>query len=177
MELLDDLASAAILALVEFVKEWDLAKVVSLFYVEYRRAANRLMREVLLNWTRPVCVTKKHCKYPVQSWERRVQAKKMAPESLRYLELVTEPEDELSEMTTEPRVIAEVDAKADVGVMLGVLPPRERDLVERHHGLGGRAPEVLQAIAVNSGCKPSSVWWVHYQAMNRMRDWASLQTV
>ena len=74
-----------------------------------------------------------------------------------------------------PDSVPEGDLVASLGDAMSSLPPRERLILERRFGLGGREPETLGQIAVGLGITAERVRQLQNAAIGRLKKPSSLQ--
>jgi RNA polymerase sigma factor (sigma-70 family) len=82
-------------------------------------------------------------------------------------------EDEKS--VAVPDSVPEGDLGASLGDAMSSLPPRERMILERRFGLGGREPETLGQIAVGLGITAERVRQLQNAAIGRLKKPSSMQ--
>jgi RNA polymerase sigma factor (sigma-70 family) len=74
-----------------------------------------------------------------------------------------------------PDSVPEGDLRASLGDAMSSLPPRERMILERRFGLGGREPETLGQIAVGLGITAERVRQLQNAAIGRLKKPGNMQ--
>jgi hypothetical protein len=169
--LTDDCVDAALLELVECAGRWDCSRH-NWFVYYFKRLARRKIRRVIFSLTLPFELPPRVCwvrreRWPDTPWipKAAFAAVKMTPDALH-----------LGHEATAESGPDMVETRDEAATLTGILPPRERDLVERHHGIGGQAPQMLRDIGPDFGVGSSMRYYLHGRALGRMRCFVPLES-